>query len=609
MERRFNRESKGGVSLQKRMIETRRKAEPAPDLTDFMNDMFFGAADIYKKNYDFTGGSSVVLDDEDDVGFDDSTRSNSARLTQEWLQEARRIVSSSPTRSDSPARRCLSGSPRFASPSNNNSQPGASLIPSLDPTRDNNLSRTRSARRLRGGEGVSNEILTKSAKHSRNKSDTFTNHSWEEDGSPAAEVRRWFSNILKPTQNSACPPRQHLQRRSRFQTEPSSPAPQPQGIQSPSRPTFKSTPAESLPLSPPRNLVESAHRRTISSSTCSLEKIASRYVAKGDEVSQQEDDNYSLNGFLKEQRDLFKKISSGEIHANAKVILSGPSNSTASMVAAICHAWLLGYREREKGSGVVVPVMNVKRSSMLKLRQAAWLFHHSGLDASALLFADEVDMENLLVTGQVTVLVVGKDILTTTGEVGSQCTILTDNYCEDAYDLLQNSVLKKLLLAGILLDTQNLKASASVSMTRDAEAVQLLLVRSPPNYRYALFDQLLQDQKSTSFVEALNFNYGKPYDQSGKNSEGNMEHKFRERKSSSKSISDRETMLSSTKTNSSDTKSVKSNMVSPRTAKLITPPSRSPAPVSAPAPARVEKESNFRGKNTSFLARWFGFGK
>nr|XP_025641138.1 uncharacterized protein LOC112735938 [Arachis hypogaea] len=88
---------------------------------------------------------------------------------------------------------------------------------------------------------------------------------------------------------------------------------------------------------------------------------------------------------------------------------------------------------------------NVKRSSMLKLRQAAWLFHHSGLDASALLFADEVDMENLLVTGQVTVLVVGEDILTTTGEVGSQCTILTDNYCEDAYDLLQNSVLKKLL--------------------------------------------------------------------------------------------------------------------------------------------------------------------
>lgn len=65
------------------------------------------------------------------------------------------------------------------------------------------------------------------------------------------------------------------------------------------------------------------------------------------------------------------------------------------MVAAICHAWLLGYRDREtegggRGECAVVPVMNVKRGSMWKLRQAAWLFHHAGLDATALLFAEEV---------------------------------------------------------------------------------------------------------------------------------------------------------------------------------------------------------------------------
>lgn len=46
-----------------------------------------------------------------------------------------------------------------------------------------------------------------------------------------------------------------------------------------------------------------------------------------------------------------------------------------------------------------------------------------------------------------------------------------------------------LQLAGILLDTQNLKASGQLSMTRDAEAVQLLLVGLPSNYRNALFDQ------------------------------------------------------------------------------------------------------------------------
>lgn len=64
---------------------------------------------------------------------------------------------------------------------------------------------------------------------------------------------------------------------------------------------------------------------------------------------------------------------------------------TASMVAAICHAWLLGYRERENEGAVVVPVMNVKRGNMWKLKQAAWLFHHAGLDATSLLFTDEVE--------------------------------------------------------------------------------------------------------------------------------------------------------------------------------------------------------------------------
>ncbi|TKY55268.1 hypothetical protein E2542_SST19682 [Spatholobus suberectus] len=617
MERRLGRESKGSLSLQKKMAETRRREKPAPDLTDFMNDMFFGAVDMDHKTYDLIGGKSVAVDDDDDEGFDDSTRSNSARLTQEWLQEARRIVASSPSRCDSPGR--LLGSPRFAA-----TQPGSPL-PSLD--RRESLSRTRSARRFRAGEGISDEILSKTATHTRNKSDTFAQASSDGDGSPATAVHKWFSNMLKPTNNintqpppsppdstylSSLPPRQPLPRKSRFQTEPSA-APHPQGILPPnSRRTFKTCtpspenpPSASLPLSPPRKLVESAHRRTISSSTCSQERIAPKHVGqKREEVGEE----HSLNGFLREQRILFQKISRGELHANAQIVLSGPSNSTASLVAAICHAWLLGYRQREKECGservVVVPVMNVKRGSMWKLRQAAWLFHHAGLDATALLFTDEVNMERPLMTGQLSVLVVGQDVLSTAGgEVGSQCTVVTDNYCEDAYDLLQNPVLKKLLLAGILLDTQNLKASASISMTRDAEAVQLLLVGSAPNYRYALFDQLTHDQKTASFVEALNHNYGKPPDEGDQNSEGNTEHKVRERKSSS--TSDREPTMSSSKTNSFDTKSSKANKVSPNQVKLVTPPLLSPTP--APAPQNAEREAS-RGKNKFFLARWFGFG-
>lgn len=70
------------------------------------------------------------------------------------------------------------------------------------------------------------------------------------------------------------------------------------------------------------------------------------------------------------------------------------------MVSAICYAWLLDTKMRTKrnamvdGGGdtmeMVVPVLNVRRGKMWKQRQAAWLFHHAGVDASAILFANEV---------------------------------------------------------------------------------------------------------------------------------------------------------------------------------------------------------------------------
>jgi len=44
-----------------------------------------------------------------------------------------------------------------------------------------------------------------------------------------------------------------------------------------------------------------------------------------------------------------------------------------------------------KGDGhAAVPVVNMRRSRMARCRQTAWLLYHVGVDASALLFADEV---------------------------------------------------------------------------------------------------------------------------------------------------------------------------------------------------------------------------
>jgi hypothetical protein len=212
-------------------------------------------------------------------------------------------------------------------------------------------------------ESFSGEILSKSAKHNRKNSETtLSTTTTTPDLSPSSAVHKWFSNILKPTNPTHTPDptpdptaltlppsRQPINRKSRFQTDPSSP--HPPGIPvPPSRRTFKSStplpdthllsPPKSLTestcslpenqvLSPPRKLVESAHRRSISSSTCSMDKIAPKHNASHGGLKEEKGasgDN-SLNGFLKQQRIKLEKVLNREIEAKTKIVLSRPSNS------------------------------------------------------------------------------------------------------------------------------------------------------------------------------------------------------------------------------------------------------------------------------------------
>ncbi|KAG2596014.1 hypothetical protein PVAP13_5KG125887 [Panicum virgatum] len=158
-----------------------------------------------------------------------------------------------------------------------------------------------------------------------------------------------------------------------------------------------------------------------------------------------------------------------------------------------------------KGDGqAAVPVVNMRRNRMARCRQAAWLLYHVGIDASVLLFADEVDMDGLIMNQRVSLLVVGQDVLKSKAEVSSVCTILTNTYCEYAYSLLQSLDIKKLLLAGILLDTSNLSKKCT---NRDSEAVQLLLFGASERMRHELFQQLMLDHNDHSFVEYLKNTY------------------------------------------------------------------------------------------------------
>ncbi|NP_001345360.1 uncharacterized protein LOC100191183 isoform 2 [Zea mays] len=171
---------------------------------------------------------------------------------------------------------------------------------------------------------------------------------------------------------------------------------------------------------------------------------------------------------------------------------------------------------------------------------------------------------------RVNLLVVGQDILKSKAEVGSVCTTLTHTYCEDAYSLLQNLDIKKLLLAGILLDTNNLSKKCS---NRDSDAVQLLLFGTSEHMRHELFQQLMLDHNDHSFVEYLKNTYR--YSTINGNEDSPPEQKH------------------STSASGSSQDVKKSNSTNQRT--------------SRGSGGKASDEAS-RGKNKFFLAKWFGFG-
>lgn len=73
--------------------------------------------------------------------------------------------------------------------------------------------------------------------------------------------------------------------------------------------------------------MESAHRRSISSSTCSTNRILKKSNVDNGQLKEGDLKGQELNKFLKEQRIKIAEIMSGEINGKAKIVLSGPSNS------------------------------------------------------------------------------------------------------------------------------------------------------------------------------------------------------------------------------------------------------------------------------------------
>lgn len=358
-------------------------------------------------------------------------------------------------------------------------------------------------------------------------------------------------------------------------------------------------------LFPRRRHRESIHKKSVfpdNPATVPVHDMAKSVVNKFD--SGAENIGY-LNNFLRRQRTKLSNVSPGDDSGRVKIILSGSDLSLSSMMAAIGYAWLLEYSATQQVWNPV-PVINTTRQKMWEHREAAWLFYHCGLDARTLLFCDEVDLESLVHARQLSIMVIGQDALKTEDEVASLCTILVEEYKEHAYELLRLPYIRKILLAGILLDTQNLDSTAVYFTTRDRVAVDLLLVGCSQYYRYSLFDELNQSHSDSSFEEAMRDIYGEPPSNSavGKGDEEDEEDECQNLRTDSKD------MMASSETDVAVALQHEDGS-SCLNANLFDDPVFHPETSLAKSDVSQLSSLSLSGRNSKInwmVAKWFGFG-
>ncbi|KAG0561725.1 hypothetical protein KC19_9G086500 [Ceratodon purpureus] len=188
----------------------------------------------------------------------------------------------------------------------------------------------------------------------------------------------------------------------------------------------------------------------------------------------------------------------------------------SSMVAAMAYAWFLE-NTVPKVTGETwhaVPMIDMPRHQMHKHKSAAWLFDACGIDPAAMLYADEIELGSLIAAGRVKTSIIGQDVLVTRNEVGSVCTLLGEKLVAEAQCLLEPRYMKTLLLAGILLDTENLDFASM----RDTEMTTTLLVGSGSLGRNGFFDQLREVEDDDRVSKFISRNYGDGKQLSGRKS-------------------------------------------------------------------------------------------
>ncbi|KAI3964138.1 hypothetical protein MKW92_028909 [Papaver armeniacum] len=195
-----------------------------------------------------------------------------------------------------------------------------------------------------------------------------------------------------------------------------------------------------------------------------------------------------LNQYLKDQRDF---ISVGVPGRFLHVVMGQETTDVGSVASTILYAFYLS--ETLKSSQLcTVPIINMKRGDLNSHPELTWLLESCHIDLSSLIFIDEIDLSYYYLYGSLKLVLLNnhkvptkneslKDAVVesfncvkedstsawvetvTSGQDCSCCTLVAEKFSLASPELLAGQGFSRLLLAGILLDTGNLKSSRCTS--------------------------------------------------------------------------------------------------------------------------------------------------
>ncbi|XP_028806008.1 exopolyphosphatase PRUNE1-like isoform X2 [Neltuma alba] len=228
-----------------------------------------------------------------------------------------------------------------------------------------------------------------------------------------------------------------------------------------------------------------------------------------------------LNAYLRERKDDVNAGVPGRfLHA-----VMGIDNADVGVAAStIMYAFYLNETLRS-AQFCTVPVINIKRANLGSHAELKWLLDSCQIDQSSLIFADEIDLSYYDLFGSLKIVLVKSSKIAhrqegdtvypwvktvTRGEECSCCTAIAEKFAMYSPEMLACRSFSRLLLAGILLDTDNLKDPRCTS--KDKYMTSLLLNgagRFGCNGLYQLLKYKMHDVSTLQLADILRKDFKK----------------------------------------------------------------------------------------------------